>query len=400
MRQTIYRYRLTIICILGGFIIYAAAVLTDPSGSEIVTQIGRRSYGRSGSDVQLYITGLTDDALPVDISVSAQRYTAQELEAVFERCMEELPGMMLNGNASLEHVTHDLILPENMSISGISASWTSANRDLLKSDGRVLNDALDTPAEVSLLVELSDGSRRSMYTIPVKIYPKQYSYEQVLIDGLMQQLAAEDQKSITQPQLSLPSEYLGRAISFRTKAGDYNYIWILGVTAGVLFILRDRENARKAQKQKEMQMQLDYPEIISKLMVFTGAGLSVRSAIEAIAQDYRSRGSPIRYAYEEICILSNKLSSGVIESAAYNAFGRSNSGKPFMRLAGLLEQNRRSGLADLGLLLETEMRDAWESRKNLARRQGEEASTKLLLPLLMMLVLVMIMVMVPALMSM
>ena len=42
------------------------------------------------------------------------------------------------------------------------------------------------------------------------------------------------------------------------------------------------------------------------------------------------------------------------------------------------------------------MENAFEQRKNLARRQGEQASTKLLLPLLLMLMIVMVMVSVPA----
>ena len=39
---------------------------------------------------------------------------------------------------------------------------------------------------------------------------------------------------------------------------------------------------------------------------------------------------------------------------------------------------------------------AWEERKNLARRLGEEAGTRLLLPLFLMLLVVMIVMVVPA----
>ena len=46
------------------------------------------------------------------------------------------------------------------------------------------------------------------------------------------------------------------------------------------------------------------------------------------------------------------------------------------------------------------MVDALEQRKNLARRLGEEAGTRLLMPLFLMLGIVMVMIMVPAMMSM
>ena len=399
LTQLAGRYRMTILCVLGGFILYGLMVIIDPSGSETVTQIDRRSYGKSADNVDLYVEGLSSETLPVSFSVSARQYTDEELEAAFEECMEALPEQMLGENDSLEHVTRDLVLPESLTVPGISAKWTSADKRVLKSDGRVLNEDLSEAVEVSLLVELSDGSRHGLYTIPVKIYPKQYSEAEKLLAGLTESITSRDRESATQALLSLPAEYQGRSISFKTKPADYSYIWVLGIIAGVLFILRDKENAKKAVEQRELQMQIDYPEIVSKLMIFIGAGLSVRSAIESIAADYKKQDGESRHAYEQMCILSNKLGSGVSESAAYTDLGRSSKGRQFMKLAGLLEQNRRSGLADLGTLLEAEMRDAWEERKNLARRMGEEASTKLLLPLLMMLVLVMIIVMVPALMS-
>ena len=54
----------------------------------------------------------------------------------------------------------------------------------------------------------------------------------------------------------------------------------------------------------------------------------------------------------------------------------------------------------MGELLETEMWQAFENRKALARKQGEEAGTKLLLPMIGMLGVVMVIVIAPALMSM
>ena len=51
-------------------------------------------------------------------------------------------------------------------------------------------------------------------------------------------------------------------------------------------------------------------------------------------------------------------------------------------------------------ILRTEMEDAFEMRKNLARRMGEEAGTKLLAPLFLMLGIVMVMIMAPAMMTM
>ena len=70
-----------------------------------------------------------------------------------------------------------------------------------------------------------------------------------------------------------------------------------------------------------------------------------------------------------------------------------------MKLAGILEQNRRNGIANIRAILNAEMAQAWEERKNLARRLGEEAGTKLLGPLFIMLIIVMVIIIVPAMLS-
>ena len=50
-------------------------------------------------------------------------------------------------------------------------------------------------------------------------------------------------------------------------------------------------------------------------------------------------------------------------------------------------------------MLDDDVADAFEERKNLAKKQGEEAGTKLLLPMFMLLAIVMVIVVVPAFMS-
>ena len=61
--------------------------------------------------------------------------------------------------------------------------------------------------------------------------------------------------------------------------------------------------------------------------------------------------------------------------------------------------NRKAGNAGLKVALSVESLSAWDERLSMARRLGEEASTKLLGPLFIMLGIVMLMIMIPALMT-
>ncbi len=63
---------------------------------------------------------------------------------------------------------------------------------------------------------------------------------------------------------------------------------------------------------------------------------------------------------------------------------------------GFLEQNRKNGSKNLRETLRLEMADAFEQRKHQAKRMGEKAGTKLLIPLFLLLAVVMAMITVPA----
>ena len=73
--------------------------------------------------------------------------------------------------------------------------------------------------------------------------------------------------------------------------------------------------------------------------------------------------------------------------------------KPYGKLISLIEQNRKNGSKDLSRQLHMEMEEAFYVRKHMAKRLGEEAGTKLLLPLILQLFVIMLMILYPAMQS-
>ena len=92
----------------------------------------------------------------------------------------------------------------------------------------------------------------------------------------------------------------------------------------------------------------------------------------------------------------HEMDSGVTEAEGYENFGRRCDLQIYIRLGALLSQNLRKGTKGLSELLKLESIQAFEERKARAKRLGEEAGTKLLLPMFLMLVVVLIIVIVPA----
>ncbi len=79
-----------------------------------------------------------------------------------------------------------------------------------------------------------------------------------------------------------------------------------------------RTSTRRAGKENETA----YPDIVSRLSLYMGAGISSRKAWERIAAGYRNRTSgPVDEAYEEMCTTLYEMQNGVPESIAYEKFG-------------------------------------------------------------------------------
>lgn len=146
-------------------------------------------------------------------------------------------------------------------------------------------------------------------------------------------------------------------------------------------------------------MLMDYSEIVGKFSLLLGAGMNISLVWEKIALTYqakRERGElQKRYAYEEMLYTLYEIRDGVGELQAYENFGNRCSLSVYRRLSALIVQNVRKGAQGLQKLLEQEEWEAYEQRKARAKQAGEEAGTKLLLPMGIMLVIVLAILVVP-----
>ena len=148
-------------------------------------------------------------------------------------------------------------------------------------------------------------------------------------------------------------------------------------------------------------MLMDYPEIVNKMTLFLGAGMTAKRAWKKVVEDYERRKAirGERYAYEEMKRACYEMESGVTEPESYENFGRRCDVQVYVRFGAMLSQNLRKGTKGLTQMLKLEALQAFEERKARARRLGEEAGTKLLLPMFLMLAIVLVIVIVPAFLS-
>ena len=203
--------------------------------------------------------------------------------------------------------------------------------------------------------------------------------------------------------VSLPEEEEGEKLTWYRKEESQGG-WLVLIPVCLMLYLPFRAGSRRREqlKKREKELLLDYPELVSRFTVLLQAGISVRNIWERIVKEYEKRimqGEPTRYVYEEMRFTWKQLENGRYESRAYGEFGRRCGLYVYMKFGALLEQNLKQGTTKLALRLKEESEEAFEERKNLARRLGEEAETKLMLPMFLMLFVVLAAVMTPAFLS-
>lgn len=404
MKTFLFRFRLQLLCIAAGILLYFPArhFLAADTGLIGGTEIRRGRYGERVKTYELTVDGLSVAPVDLRIPVSARQYADTERGKAFDDCMDFLSVSILGGNPSLSEISENLTLPSSVPQYGFNAEWIPSDPRLVDAFGNVKNEDLKEEKELYFKVVLSDPGRvhTADYELPLRVLPKKLSAEERLKKDFLNVLKEQDRSGISSENFSLPQEYEGKKLRYREKGGTDSLLFpILGIACAVLFYLRDQLRGKKENESRSRQLLLDYPEIVSKLMVFIGAGMTIRLAWQNIVSDYETGGGPRRFAYEEMSRALSQLKTGANEGKVYRDFGRSCGIRQYMKLAGLLDQNRRTGIANIRSILGAETIQAWEERKNLARRMGEEASTRLLAPLFIMLAIVMVMIIFPAMIS-
>ena len=310
-----------------------------------------------------------------------------------------------HGDEGLDEIKKDLNLIEKLEDNPVSIEWFSSNYNLIGYDGKVYNDDLkkDQKEEVTLTANLQYMEYSSSYEIKVIVCGRELTHEEQLKKDIFYEIKCA-QSDYNSDYVELPKEVDGEEVIYKKReSGNYAAaVLFCGISLAIFAHYHDKEKKNSYEKEKIKQMKCDYPEIVAKLSLLVGAGMTVRMAWEKIVVDYRVRqksGPKKRYAYEFMSEGLNMLKSGKPQIYVYEEFGMKCGIKEYMKFSSLIVQNIKKGTKELALLLTLEAKDAFEERKNMAKKYGEEAGTKLLLPMIIMLIVVMAIIMVPALMS-
>ena len=369
--------------------------------------IARNSYGGSDKEVDLEAFVVREDGEEEKLGdyhlrVQARRYTREETEKMAEKAMALLPALILGDNTGPGNVCRDLLLPSSLEGYPFRISWKSSYYALADTDGSVYADSLSEgeSEEVTLTALLAYDPWTFEKDIPLTIVPPRKTEALSRQEALLARLGKDQEETVSEERMILTDSFEGRPLIWKEAVQDLSLPAGLALAgAGIAAFFLGDKDLRKKLADRDRQLTLDYPGIASRFALYLGAGMSIRNIFFRLGREYeegRKEGGKARYSREEILLFCHELESGVSEREAYEHWGRRCHLQQYVRLSSLLGQNLKKGNKALLSSLQEEAAEAFESRRNMARKLGEEAGTKLLLPMGMLLAVTMLIIMVPA----
>lgn len=376
------------------------AVRLGVQGEVILGEDGRVPRGSYGTET-FEITVAADykgEEITVQVPVEYQKLSRRETEKLLDEFLEKLPQLILGENESLEAVSGNLKLERRYEGYPFLVEWNSSNLRVIDMDGDVYPESV--PQQVVLLARLTYEEYSGEKEFTVTVTRPKLSAEEALYRELEQLVLEAEEKSREQESFQLPQEFRGEILGWRQVTEDNSVaLWMAAIAAAAaVYFLSDKDLHERLEKRRQV-LRREYPELVHKLVLFVGAGMTIRGAFQKMAGDYvakQKEGGTPSPAYEELLYTCRELHSGVSEGAAYEHFGRRTGLQEYIRLSTLLTQNLKRGNSMLLDRLREEADRAAEQRLQQSRKLGEEAGTKLLIPMMMMLAVIMVMIMLPA----
>lgn len=168
---------------------------------------------------------------------------------------------------------------------------------------------------------------------------------------------------------------------------------LLGPIAGAgVYVFADSIQEEQFKKRSK-EIKYAFPEFLTKLTLLLNAGLTVDRAWEMILNDSEDLNTPLN---KELNKTFRDMRSNIPRVKCLNDLSRRCKVKEVSKFSSIILQNINKGSSDLAYMLQQLSDECWEERKNMAKQKGEEASTKLLFPMMLMLLTVFTIVLVPA----
>lgn len=370
-----------------------------------VSEIGREGDPgvQTVKQLQIEIEGVLRDQT-YDVEVSGRNYTREEEARYVAACKKELPEAVLGTKQKAKHVTQDLSLPEHIAGNPTQIRWSQDDYSVIDSNGRIDRSAVAKEgSRIVLTAVLTCGSTEDEWQMSVTVFPRKEGTTDGYLDEIARLLKEADAKDPTAKSMRLPDTVGDKKLVWKKENGRGGYfLIILGLAAAAFLYAQENEKENRKKQWRAKLMEEDYPQILNLFSMLLRAGLTPGHIWRLIVMDYEEEKNTrgIRPAFEAMAGELRKMQAGLSQEEAYLDFGSACEDARYEKFGNMLARHLRRGSSGLADELADEARTAYQEQKRTVQERGEQAQTKLLLPMMLLLMIVLLMVMVPAFLSM
>ncbi|MGN0638485.1 MAG: type II secretion system F family protein [Huintestinicola sp.] len=183
-------------------------------------------------------------------------------------------------------------------------------------------------------------------------------------------------------------------MSITGRGSDGIVLSLALLLAAVVLCYLPFDELREKTEKRQAEITAQFPNVISKMALLVTSGMEVARAWELVSE--KGRGA----LYDEMRKATDELNNNISPAVAYTNFMNNCSNKYTTKLATSILQNISKGNSEIGAVFNQLADESWAERKHNAKRLGELAQGKLMVPTLLMFAGIMALVMVPIAMNM
>lgn len=193
---------------------------------------------------------------------------------------------------------------------------------------------------------------------------------------------------IRSQQITISATLFTLSFSLYGLADDIMAVVIGLVFSALAYYYFGAETGKRIQKRSD-ELLRDFSEVVSKLALLSNAGMILREAWQEVA----SAGTAT--IYKEMRLAVDEMNNGVSEVDAIYNFGSRCIIPEIKKFTSTIIQGLTKGNSELSGMMQNQSKEVWQLKKQLVRREGEKAASKLLIPICIMFLGILIMILVP-----
>ncbi|UYO04776.1 type II secretion system F family protein [Paenibacillus sp. PSB04] len=183
-----------------------------------------------------------------------------------------------------------------------------------------------------------------------------------------------------------------------TLAAGGNTGLIIGGLLAILLPAAIIKDLHTKVDKRDQDITIELAELLNKIVLLVGAGETVQKAITRCArQKEAQRDHPL---YKELIRMIDDLEGGYSFQQSFENFSKRCAVQEVSAFTTAVLLNLRRGGSDFAMALNDLSRGLWEKRKAITRTRGEQASSKLVFPMMVIFMIVIVLVGTPAFMMM